>query len=99
MSDFEHPDAVIAINPSRINRTASPRRSDLSLWKTAQEADNVAPLRENIRYGPTRPRPSCSDALLSALSNLDSVTPSNRMPLVGGNTVRTRPMLTLRKLS
>src|SRR5262249_28731629 len=54
-------------------------------------AAHVRPLR------PARPRPSCFDALLSAFSKLDNVTPSSRMPLAGGNTVRTRSMLTLRK--
>jgi hypothetical protein len=52
-----------------------------------------------LRYGPTRARSSCFDAFLSAFSKLDNVTPSNRMPLAGGNTVRTRPTLTLCKVS
>src|SRR4029450_2601602 len=49
--------------------TAAYRRS----W-----APHVHPLQ------PTRPRSSCFDALLSALSKLDKVTPSSRMPLAGG---------------
>ena len=79
----------------RLNLTEPvPWRSCVEFYDSDHRwALHVHPLR------PTRPRSSCFDALLSAFSKLDNVTPSSRMPLAGGNTVRTRSMLTLRKVS